>query len=304
MSNISVVVVTKNRSKDLLECLGSLLVQTEKIDELIIVDNSSTDNTKKIISNFSKNTKVNVKYICEKKNGFPIIYNRGLREAKFNWVAFIDDDCVADINWVKSIKDFINRNVKTDVILGYSSTYYTSNIYSLLTFFFQDLWKRKYIFGKKISNYEILDNKNIVYNKLFLLNNNLQYDESRVIYNMGAAEDCELGVSIFKAAGIAIYNKKMRVAHKDPVNFWFFLEKYYFAMSSYDYFKSEVKFTRQYKERKIKFRSELLIFIGRLKISYLEKCKMFLLSYLVVFFSFFISYYLKLKAFLKLNRRY
>ena len=79
---VSVVIVTKNRENDLKQCLASLLVQSIDLDQLVVVDNNSSDNTQIIIKNLQKNCSFPIKYVLEKRVGYPPIYNRGLKEAK------------------------------------------------------------------------------------------------------------------------------------------------------------------------------------------------------------------------------
>src|SRR5215213_10093992 len=93
---ISVVIITRNRSKDLLQCLGSLIAQSLEIKELVIVDNASSDDTKERVYFFLKNTSLQIKYVEEKKIGQPYARNTGIRQASGDWIAYIDDDCVAD----------------------------------------------------------------------------------------------------------------------------------------------------------------------------------------------------------------
>ena len=90
--SISVVVITLNRAEWLKDTLGSLVRQTRQPDEVIVVDNDSQDNTK------------GVKYVSEKTRGIPYARNTGVRNATGDIVAFIDDDCIADENWLKYIQ--------------------------------------------------------------------------------------------------------------------------------------------------------------------------------------------------------
>jgi glycosyltransferase involved in cell wall biosynthesis len=68
--------------------------------EIIVVDNNSTDNTFNIVKEFKKNSKVPVKYVKEEKQGLSHARNRGIRESKGRHIAFIDDDALADCNWI------------------------------------------------------------------------------------------------------------------------------------------------------------------------------------------------------------
>ena len=100
--SISVIVVTLNRAESLQEALRSLIRQERQPDEVIVVDNGSTDNTKEVVLNFKD--KLNIKYVYEVQSGIPYARNAGIRNATKDIIAFIDDDCVADRNWLKYLE--------------------------------------------------------------------------------------------------------------------------------------------------------------------------------------------------------
>lgn len=234
MVHISVVVVTKNREKDLQECLGSLLCQSLAVDEIIVIDNNSTDNTREIVGFFSQSSKIPLRYFCENKKGYPFVRNLGLKKAKGEWVAFIDDDCVAHSTWYENIKLSVRKHFQAAAIVGQSETYFSKNIVSVLSFIVDSYWKLNRIEGNKILDYEILDTKNIVYNKVWLNKNKLQFNEKLAKYFLGTCEDIDLGLSLFAKGGVAFYSAKMRVFHKDPTDLKKFFSKYFYAKKAYD----------------------------------------------------------------------
>ena len=232
MIKVSIVIVTKDRSSSLNECISSLLLQTEKLDELIVIDNNSSDNTKDIVNKISEKNNINIKYVCEKKIGFPYVRNRGLKEASGNWVAFIDDDCIADKNWYKNILVSTEKNQSVAAITGLSKTFYLDSIFSFTFFVLNEFWKKNQINGEKVIDLEVLDSKNIVYNKKYLKEKNIFFDESRVNAFSGACEDSDIGMQIQREGGMAIFNKKMVVFHKDPTSFLSFYKKIIFSTRS------------------------------------------------------------------------
>ena len=75
--------------------LQSLIVQ--EIDdgilcEILVVDNASTDNTKRIVEVASKRSSIPIRYIFENRKGVAQARNRGIKESYGNWIAFFDDD--------------------------------------------------------------------------------------------------------------------------------------------------------------------------------------------------------------------
>ncbi len=110
INSISVVICTKNRARALEECLGTfetMEVQPDVSLELIVVDNNSTDDTKAVIQNFDTQSAMNVKYVFEEKPGLGHARNAGIAAAHGEIIAFTDDDCFVDQNWLACIvKEF------------------------------------------------------------------------------------------------------------------------------------------------------------------------------------------------------
>ncbi len=101
---VSLIICTYNRSELLKQCLHSFTTQSLQLRfnmEFIIVDNNSSDNTKEIVINFETRLP-NLKYVIERSVGLSYARNRGIDEAKYNWVCYVDDDA-------KVHADFIER---------------------------------------------------------------------------------------------------------------------------------------------------------------------------------------------------
>src|SRR3989344_947982 len=87
--SISVVVVTYNQGVFLEKSLGSVFAQTRKPDEIIVVDNGSSDNTFEIIKKYSKK----ITYIRNEKNmGAVRAFNQGLVAASCDYVILLSAD--------------------------------------------------------------------------------------------------------------------------------------------------------------------------------------------------------------------
>ena len=84
---ISVVIPTYNRLAYLQQALESVLSQTRMPDEIIVVDDGSTDHTKREIG-----SRGDLLYVRQENLGAAAARNRGIREAKGDWVAFLDSD--------------------------------------------------------------------------------------------------------------------------------------------------------------------------------------------------------------------
>ena len=115
---LSIAVCTYNRADVLPKCLESLADQTadSELFEVLIIDNNSTDDTKKIALDFCGKHS-NFKYIFEEKQGLSHARNRAIEEAKGGYLAYIDDDAIADKEWIKSILDCFAKT-NADVVGG------------------------------------------------------------------------------------------------------------------------------------------------------------------------------------------
>lgn len=91
MSLISVIIPTYNSGKFLAEAIDSVLCQSYKDFEIIIVDDGSVDNTKIVIEKYLK-LPVSIKYIYQENKGPSGARNRGITEAKGEFIAFLDAD--------------------------------------------------------------------------------------------------------------------------------------------------------------------------------------------------------------------
>lgn len=98
---VSVVICTYNRAKSLERCIGSLEKQTYSNFEIIVVNGPSTDDTYKVLEKFPEVISIKQNNL----NGLSFARNLGIEISKGYIVAFIDDDAVADENWLKYLVD-------------------------------------------------------------------------------------------------------------------------------------------------------------------------------------------------------
>lgn len=91
MTTVSVVIPTYNLSEYLEECVLSALCQTYSPLEVLIVDNNSTDDTITVAQQLASKYNV-IKILLEPRQGAPHARNRGLAEARGEWIQFLDGD--------------------------------------------------------------------------------------------------------------------------------------------------------------------------------------------------------------------
>lgn len=106
---VSVIMPSYNTARFIKETIESVLEQTYSNWELIIVDDCSTDNTDKVVSEYLKDERI--RYIKNEKNsGAAISRNRALREAKGKWIAFLDSDDLWEADKLEKQIGFMKSN--------------------------------------------------------------------------------------------------------------------------------------------------------------------------------------------------
>ncbi len=88
MPKISVIIPTYNRAHIVCETIDSVLAQTYKNYEIIVVDDGSEDNTKEILKKYGEK----IIYIYQKNKGLPAARNTGIKHMKGEYAAFVDSD--------------------------------------------------------------------------------------------------------------------------------------------------------------------------------------------------------------------
>jgi glycosyltransferase involved in cell wall biosynthesis len=85
---VTAVIPTYNCAHLLGRAIESVLAQTRPLNELIVVDDGSKDETQEVVAGFGKD----VRYIFQENRGVAAARNRGVAEAKSEWIAFLDSD--------------------------------------------------------------------------------------------------------------------------------------------------------------------------------------------------------------------
>lgn len=107
---VSVVIPNYNGEKYIKKCLDSLMVQSLKPDEIIVVDNNSTDGSLELLNNDFRDK------ICiialEKNTGFSVAVNKGIKASKGEFVVLLNNDTELDKDWLKELHSVIQKDNK------------------------------------------------------------------------------------------------------------------------------------------------------------------------------------------------
>ncbi|MBE8182605.1 MAG: glycosyltransferase family 2 protein [Candidatus Portiera sp.] len=109
MIQVSVILPTYNRAATLPRAIDSMLAQTLKDIELIIVDDGSTDNTYDVLSEYASKDK-RIKVIQQKNGGPGVARNTAVANASGKYIAFMDSDDACAVNRLELQLDFLKKN--------------------------------------------------------------------------------------------------------------------------------------------------------------------------------------------------
>jgi glycosyltransferase involved in cell wall biosynthesis len=105
-TDISVVVVTYNRDgmlRNALKTLVNQITENKFSFDILVIDDGSTDNTSQVVQSFAKNSARSVRYIYKENGGEGDARNKGVAEARGRWIAFFDDDQLAEPGWLTEL---------------------------------------------------------------------------------------------------------------------------------------------------------------------------------------------------------
>jgi len=92
---VSVIIPTYNRADLITKTLDSVWAQTYRPIEVLVVDDGSTDETKKVVTEWKRNHKASnftTEYIYQENEGAPSARNTGIKNAKGRYLQFFDSD--------------------------------------------------------------------------------------------------------------------------------------------------------------------------------------------------------------------
>ena len=115
-TNISIVIPTYNSERFIKECVSNIIKKINTKIELIIINDNSNDNTKKICSQFVKKNN-NIRLINLKKNcGVSVARNIGIRESKGKYLIFLDSDDLLIKSTLSKVNKLIDKSNNKDII--------------------------------------------------------------------------------------------------------------------------------------------------------------------------------------------
>lgn len=112
---VSVIVPAYNAEKTIVECVKSILQQTYKQIEIIVVDDGSTDHTLEIL----KKEKFDITILSKENGGASSARNYGLLYCKGEFIQFVDSDDCIEVNMVEKLISILQETNSDLAICGY-----------------------------------------------------------------------------------------------------------------------------------------------------------------------------------------
>lgn len=111
----SIIIPLYNKAHTIKETLDHVINQTVSDYEIVIVNDGSTDNSLQILSQYEGYK--NIRVISQANAGVSVARNTGIKEAKGDWLCFLDADDLWDIKYLERVKFAIENNPNSKYIL-------------------------------------------------------------------------------------------------------------------------------------------------------------------------------------------
>ena len=119
---ISIIVAIYNVDQYLEQCIDSIINQSYKNLEIILVNDGSTDNSKNICDYYSEIDK-RIKVVHKKNGGVSSARNTGIDIATGDYIAFVDSDDYLELNMYETMINNLEQNQCDMGVCGYSIFY-------------------------------------------------------------------------------------------------------------------------------------------------------------------------------------
>lgn len=116
LPKLSIIVPVFNTAKYIEKCLDSLLKQEYPNIEIIVVEDKSTDNSRKVLKKYEDNEKIKIFY-NENNSGLSYVRNKALENATGDYIGYIDSDDYIDSNFYSNM---MNRIIKENADMAIS----------------------------------------------------------------------------------------------------------------------------------------------------------------------------------------
>ena len=139
MKKLSIIIPSYNHADTIAICLDSILNQSRKADEIIVVDDGSTDNTQKALDTYRRH----IKSIVQHNQGAPVARNNGFAASSGELVMFCDSDVRMKPNMLERLEQALEQH--NDASFAYGSFRWGLKGFRAMPFSREELEKKNYI---------------------------------------------------------------------------------------------------------------------------------------------------------------
>lgn len=208
----SVVIPLYNKRKSVRRAVNSVLDQTYSHFELIIINDGSTDNSLNELENIIDSR---IRIITQKNQGVSSARNRGVLEAQYKWVAFLD----ADDEWLPDFLSIIYDLQINYPVSGLLSTGFLRN--RLNGFDYEEFRKSKYAEGWRgiIEDYyvDLLEGAPFC-SSSFVVNKHILLQAGGFPVGMIVGEDIDTWIRLYELTSFAYYKHIGAIYHLGAEN--------------------------------------------------------------------------------------
>ena len=116
---VTIIVPVYNAGKNIEHCVQSILKQTCKDFEVLLINNGSTDDSLERIQNYERQYPEIFKVLTHENSGVVETRHRGIRESKTEYIMFMDNDDFIDDDYIEVLLNEIETSNMDIVISGY-----------------------------------------------------------------------------------------------------------------------------------------------------------------------------------------
>lgn len=202
MSKISVIIPFYNEEERISRCIDSLIAQTFKDFEILLINDGSTDNTAKIVEKYAENHK-NITLINQKNSGQGAARNNGIRKSQAPYITFVDADDYVDCEYLNMLYESLIRN-NSDISI--------CNITKITKGKKKDYDNYNNLFDNKIKNYMISHPGPVarLYKKELFTNNNIYFLEGIIYEDLGTIPLLGLYAHTISHINVTLYSYVIR----------------------------------------------------------------------------------------------
>ena len=297
--NITVLMTTYNCATFIEQAIKSILNQTYKDFELLIIDDGSTDNTSELIKLFDDKR---IAYHKVEHKGIGFAANYGLKIAKYDWIARMDADDISTPSRLETqIKYICNDPVR--IISSWCGYFFNNKLKYII-----NTPVDRHIIKEKLKLHSVISHQSSLFNKKFILDELGGYSE-----NLEAFIDYDLWLRAVKKAHFIIIPEVLvfaRVRNDSVSNSKLYKRDFTFYKLQQNYFlelECEIQDNKTSGWREYFYGDKNLVRVNWLKVKWNEWDYRMFLAFIISFFperalNFFKNLRLRLRLEYVLNR--